>query len=246
MIARSFINKLNTFFLRPNYRINLKIILLLLLTSLISTDKVLGQENIWRYVTTVYGGDKGFLNTDVKTLSNGNKSAWEKMVVPDGSFTIAIVEWDCRNKRRLTKQISFYRSDQTIIGTTTKKQTDWAEIIPGSISDFMFTRVCLPPQPVKWAKIISEKANLRSFPDVSAPVIGVADQGDKFQIIPETGKGGWYNVVDSVTQQDYWLHGNTFEIVETTSVKQEPKKKKSSPKNLNQKRKSNLNRKQKG
>lgn len=86
---------------------------------------------------------------------------------------------------------------------------------------------------------------MRSFPDLAAPIIGIADQGDKFQIIPETGKGGWYNVVDSLTQQDYWLHGNTFEIVKTMPVKQEPKKKNSSPKNLNQKRKSNPNRKQK-
>lgn len=244
MNTRSFINKLNTFFLRVNNRIDLKILLFLLLISLISTNEVIGQKSVWRYVTTVYGGEKGYLNSNIRTLPNGNKSSWEKMILPDGSFFIALAEWNCPNKLKLTKQVTFYKSDQTIMGKS-KRQSEWSEIIPDSLVDFMFTRVCLPPQPIKWAQIISEKANLRSFPDASAPVVRVADQGNIFQIIPETGKGGWYNVVDSVTQQDYWLHGSTFEIIETISVKQEPKKKKSSPKKLNQKRKSNPNRKQK-
>lgn len=245
MNTRSFINKLKTFFLRVNNRIDLKILLFLLLTSLISTNEVLGQKKVWRYVTTVYGGDKGYLNDEIKILFNGNKSAWEKMVSTDGSFAVALGEWNCSDKLRLTKQISFYRSDQTIIGTS-KKQSEWTEIIPDSISDLMFRRVCLASPPVKFARIISLKANLRIFPDVSAPIIRIADQGDKFQIIPESGKGGWYNVVDSVTQQDYWLYGNTFEIVESTPVKQEQKKKKSSPNDLNHKRQSNPTRKRKG
>jgi hypothetical protein len=189
------------------------------LASLIFTNNASAQKTVWRYVTTVPNGTKGYLNDEVKTSANGNKSAWEKMVATDGSSIIALVEWDCRNKRRLTKQITFYNAAQSATGTT-KKQFEWSEIIPGSSAEFIYRRVCLPAQTPKWAQINTVKANLRSFPDESASVLRIAKQGDRFQIVPETGQGGWYNVVDAVTQEDYWLHGNTFEIVETTDGKQ--------------------------
>lgn len=183
----------------------------ILLTILIFTNVISAQKSVWRYVTTVSGGTKGYLNDEVKSLDGGNITAWEKMVMADGSFAIAFAEWNCRNKRRLTKQITFYKSDQTVIGT--KKQFEWTEIIPGSTSDLMFTRVCLPPQSPEIAEIITLKANLRSLPDASAPVLREANKGDKFQIVPETENGGWYNVVDAATQEDFWIHGNTFKIV---------------------------------
>lgn len=195
-----------------------KILLFFSIIISLNTKDILGQNSVWHYVTTVYGGNKAYLNDEMKSLANANKSVWEKMAMPDGSFAIALAEWDCRNKRRLTKQITFYKPDQTVIGTT-KKQFEWSEIIPGSTTDFMFTRICLAQPSPKWAKITTLKANLRSFPEISAPVLRVADKGDKFQIVPETGKGGWYNVIDVKTQEDYWLHGNTFEIVETITTK---------------------------
>jgi hypothetical protein len=217
MNSQNLLLKLFTYSFR-NYTKYFKILLFLSIIISLNTENIQGQNSPWRYVTTVYGGNKAYLNDEMKNLANGNKSVWEKMTMPDGSFAIALAEWDCRNKQRLTKQITFYKSDQTVIGTT-KKQFEWSEIIPGSTTDFLFTRICLTQPPPKWAKIITLKANLRSFPDISAPVLRIADQGDKFQIIPETGKGGWYNVVDVETQEDYWLHGNTFEIVETGATK---------------------------
>lgn len=199
------------FFLNKNHKSVLKTFLILSLAVLTFANAVSAQKSVWRYVTTVSGGTKGYLNDEIKSLTGGNKSAWEKMIMADGSFAIALAEWDCRNKRRVTKQIIFYKSDQTVIGT--KKQTEWTDIIPGSTSDLMFTRVCLPPQSPQIAEIITLKANLRSFPDGSAPVLREVNKGDKFQIVPETGTGGWYNVVDAETQEDFWLHGSTFKIV---------------------------------
>jgi hypothetical protein len=190
---------------------------------LMFTTNASAQKTVWRYVTTVPNGTKGYLNDEVKTSANGNKTAWEKMVGTDGSSAIALVEWDCRNKRRLTRQITFYNAAQSSTGTT-RKQFEWSEIIPGSSAEFIYRRVCLP-QSQKWAQIVVVKANLRSFPDESAPVLRIARQGDKFQIIPETGQGGWFNVVDAVTQEDYWLHGRMFEILYVTDMKQKGTKK---------------------
>ena len=201
-------------FLYTRYKAVLKTFLVLSLAILVFTNIVPGQKSIWRYVTTVSDGTKGYLNDELKSLADGNKTAWEKMVRADGSFAIALAEWDCRNKRRLTKQITFYNADQTVIGT--KNQSEWTEIIPGSTSDFIFTRVCLPQQLPEIAEIITLKANLRSFPDTSAPVLREANKGDKFQIVPETGKVGWYNVVDVATQEDFWIHGNTFKFVSSS------------------------------
>jgi len=71
------------------------------------------------------------------------------------------------------------------------------------------------------AKISVAQADLRAFPDDSAPITGVARRGDKFQIVPESGQGGWFNVVQATTQQDYWLPSNSFKIIELPAAKTE-------------------------
>lgn len=220
-----FLSTIRKIFLYTKYVIILKTFVAISFFVLIFTNAVLGQKSVWRYVTTVSGGAKVYINDEIKNIAGGNKTAWEKMVMSDGTFTIALAEWDCSSKRRLTKQLSLYNSDQTV-ATTIKKKNEWSEIIPDSTSNFIFSRLCLPPPPEKWAQIISEEANLRSLPISSASVIKIAMQGDKFYIVPESGEGGWYNVVDTTTQQDYWLHGNTFKIVEAKSTYKPIKKKK--------------------
>lgn len=218
------------------YLIILKSFIVLSFVVLIFANAVLGQTIVWRYVTTLPDGTKGYLNDEIKNLANGNKTAWEKMVSADGSFIIALSEWDCRQKRRLTKQITPYNTDQMVIGTK-KTGFEWMEVIPSSISDFTFSRVCRPPQPERFAHIISEKANLRIFPDASAPVIRIAVQGENFLIVPESGAGGWYNVIDVITQEDYWIHGDTFEIFEPIDFIKEIEKKKPSPRSGKSKKK---------
>lgn len=229
--------KLRKGFFHTEYVLALKTFVVLLFLVLISVGNISGQKSVWRYVMTLPDGTKGYLNDEVKNTANGNKTAWEKMVSADGSFIIALSEWDCRQKRRLTKQITPYNNDQTVIGTK-KKGFEWMEIIPNSTSDLMFLRICRPPQPERWAKITSEKANLRIFPDASAPVIRVAVQSENFLIVPESGEGGWYNIVDVVTQEDYWIHGDTFEIFEPIDFIKEIEKKKASPRSGKSKKKS--------
>jgi hypothetical protein len=198
------------------------------LAVLIFTSNASAQPTNWRYVITTPDGTKGYLSDEVKILPNGNKSVWGKIIMADGSSGIALTEWDCRNKRFINRQVIYYNLDLTLANTK-KKTYEWSEIIPDSTAHLTYRRVCLPPQPVKWAQIALARVNLRNFPDESAPVLRIARQGEKFQIVPETGRGGWFNVVDAVTQQDYWLHGNAFKIVEAANTKQKATKKEKAP-----------------
>lgn len=209
-------------FLRSRPRFFLASILFGTLVVLIFTTNTFAQTAVWRYVITNPEGTKGFINDEVKILPNGNKQAWEKIVWADGSSVIAFAEYDCRNKRRITRQVTYYNRDQTIIDTK-KRQSDlieWRNIIPGTGADSNYRRVCLPPEPVKWAQIIVPQVKMRSLPDESASVLRVAENGERFQLVPDTGFRGWFNVVDTATQQGYWLPGNTFKIVEDTNSKQ--------------------------
>ncbi len=177
---------------------------------LVFANYCLAQKTTWRYVATVTDG-KTYLNDEIKTLAGKHKMAWEKIIKSDGSSATAFVEWDCFGKRRLTNQITFYNSDQSVIGTK-RSGFDWTPIIPDSTADYLYSRVCLPVPPMLWAQIISDRTALRNYPDNAAPITRTAKRGEKFQIIPETGKDNWYNVVDATTQEDYWLPGDSFEI----------------------------------
>jgi hypothetical protein len=219
------------YFLRSRQRFFLASILFGTLAVLIFTNNAFAQTAIWRYVITNPEGTKGFINDEMKTLPNGNKNVWEKVVWADGSSVIAFAEYDCRNKRRITRQVTYYNRDQTIIDTK-KRQSDlieWRNIIPGTGGDSNYRRVCLSPEPVKWAQIIVPQVKMRSLPDESAAVLRIAEEGEKFQFVPDTRFRGWFNVVDAVTQQDYWLPGNTFKIVEAAETKQKAARKEKAP-----------------
>lgn len=217
----------NTSFLRSHPRFFFSSILFCVLAVLIFTNHAFAQTATWRYVITIPDGTKGYVNDEVEILANGNKHVWEKIVWADGSSVIALAEWDCRNKRRRTRQVTYYNRDQTIINMK-KRQSDlyeWRYVIPGSGGDSNYRRVCLPLEPVKWAEITVRQVKLRSLPDESASVLRVAEEGEKFQFVPDTRFRGWFNVVDPATQQDYWLPGNTFKIVEDAETKQKAAKK---------------------
>jgi hypothetical protein len=175
------------------------------------TNSAFGQAATWQYVTTVTGGSKLYYKNDIKVLANKNLSVWELVIMPDKSFAVALEEWDCGNKRRVARQITFYRADATVIGT--QKQSDWSTVIPGSSADYIFRRVCLPAPTARWAQITTTKANLRSLPDANAPVLRTAERGEKFQIIEDIEQDGWFNVIDVTTQEDYWLHSSTFKVL---------------------------------
>lgn len=162
------------------------LLLLSFIVILVSAIVSFAQATAWRYVATLPGGVKSYLNDEVKALPNKNNIRWEKMIKSDGSSATALVEWNCPGKLRLTRQITFYNADQSVIGTK-KKGFDWTPIIPGSSADFLYRRVCSAIT-LQTAEITVALADLRAFPDNAAPIVRTAKRGDKFQIVPESGQ----------------------------------------------------------
>lgn len=182
------------------------VILLLVATSAFS------QTAKWRYVTSNANGAKSYLNDDIKVLADRTKSAREKVIAADGSAIVALEEWNCATKRNRTRQVTVFRTDQSVAGTYAGKML-WQEVLPGSLADQFYRRVCLPAPPVKWARITESDTALWSLPDNKAKILRSAQRGERFLIIPESGLGGWFNLVDPETQQDYWLFRDSFETI---------------------------------
>ncbi len=184
-----------------------------LFAVLISATAAFAQSAKWRYVITAAGGKKTYLNDEIKNLPDRHKGAWEKMIDPDGSSVIVLAEYDCANKRRTPVQLFFYNSDGALTDVR-KLPPSWLEFAPDSLAVAFHARLCLPAQPIKWAQIINARTPLRRMLGNDSPIIRIAYQGELFQIVPESGAGGWFNVVDSETQTDYWLPGDWFETIE--------------------------------
>lgn len=202
---------------------------------------VSAQTATWNYVTTITEGVKFYIGKDFKRAPDGHLAAWEKLVKPDRSFAVSFVEWNCREKRRLALETTFYNSDNTVIGT--RKQIDngqqqlqqqWTPVMPGSSAELLFARDCLPAPPVRLAEITVARAALKTFPDASAPVVRTANRGATFRIIAGTGRGGWFNVVDDSTQEDYWLFADDFRVINIAAAEmKKPVKNKSLGKGKN-------------
>jgi len=187
----------------------------------------LGQSSMWRYVTTSISGSKTYLNDERKSLTGKNQGAWEKMVSADGSSVVTLVEWDCAGKSRLIRQITYFDSNLAAVGGK-NQGFSWSAVVPGSAGDFLYHRLCLPAVPQKWAHIIVDRTSLRAYPDNAASVMRVARRDERFQIVPESGLGGWFNIIDPETQQDYWLRSDWFDTIE---VEQPTKKQSAAAKN---------------
>jgi hypothetical protein len=193
-----------------------------LFAILISATDAFAQTAKWRYVMSAASGKKVYLNDEIKNLPDRHKSVWEKMIETDGSFVIILAEWDCADKRRTPLQFSFYDSGG-VLTNLRKLSPDWSELVPGSIAVASYARICLPARPVKGARIISPRTPLRLRPGNDSAIIRIAERGELFQIVPESGLGGWFNIVDPKTEQDYWLPKDWFDTI----VIDQPSKKRS-------------------
>ena len=170
------------------------------------------QQGNWQYVTTIHEGIKFYLGKDRRAATDGNVLVWEKIMAPDNSFVASFVEWDCRAKMRRTHQSTFYNSDDTVSRTTTP--LEWKLVIPGSSADWLMDLACKSAPPPVIAEITVPNAQLRAAPLASASVKQVAQRGTKFRVIPQTGYGGWFNLVElSKGEEDYWLTDDSFRIV---------------------------------
>ena len=178
------------------------------------------QKPTWRYVQTIYGGAKVYLADDVEILANRHLVVWHKGLLASSAFAVSKVEWDCQLKKSLTLEMTIYNAAQIALGTTRK--FEWQSIIPGSLSDVIYQQICFEKPPPQFIEITADEAPLRSLPDDRAGVLRTAKKGSRFLLIANTGQGGWFNIVDEKTQQDYWIRGNVVKIIEPAAEVQKP------------------------
>lgn len=184
-----------------------------LFAVLISATDASAQTKKWRYVSTAENGIRSLLNDDIKVLVNGNRSVWEKLIMTDGSSVIVLAEWDCAGRRRTPRQLFFYDAGGELTNIR-KERANWLEFVPGAIGEPFYPRICSPAKPLKWARIISPGTPLRRVIRGKSTVLRIAEPGEQFEITPEGGVNGWFNIVDPETQEDYWLPGDWFETIE--------------------------------
>lgn len=169
-------------------------------------------KNKWFYLSTSADEWKFFYRKEIQKLQNGNPAFWQKVVYLDGSFLEMFQEWDCsQNRYRQIQVTGFTPTGKMVNG---EKNLDWNYVSSDSISALNFLIVCKQITETKVAEIIVPQANLRSAPEKSASTLKTAKKGSRFTVSLTEPIGGWYNVVDGKTQQDFWVHGNAIKILE--------------------------------
>jgi len=89
-----------------------------------------------------------------------------------------------------------------------------ARIAPGSI-----------PQrtEVVAALVTTQKANLRRSPSISAAVAMVLNKGTLLTVLEPSPVGPWYQVRDSKTDTEGWVHGNAIVLLQTIGTATTPR-----------------------
>lgn len=64
------------------------------------------------------------------------------------------------------------------------------------------------------AIVKAKKANLRANPSPSSAVIGTVNEGDLLSLTEETPTGPWYQIRDTKTGTDGWIHGDTIALLQ--------------------------------
>ena len=193
------------------------------------------QNQRWTFVDYGIKNDERstafYIDKNFRTVPNVNSEVWTKVVKSDGSYLIALVEWNCAGKKNRVKQETDY--DTTGDAITTKTDFGWEYIVPDSVNESVFRFVCsnanskmVVPRTktgATFAEITTKNANLRESPNLSSPVIRTVALGEKLVLADAEPVGAWYKVLDSKTKNECWLHGNTFKVV--PAKKTQPKTK---------------------
>jgi uncharacterized protein YgiM (DUF1202 family) len=68
------------------------------------------------------------------------------------------------------------------------------------------------------AIVKARKANLRDRPSQLATVVGTVEKGDLLSLTREIPVGPWYQIRDSKTGVEGWIHGNTIALLQTAET----------------------------
>ena len=89
-----------------------------------------------------------------------------------------------------------------------------ASIAPGSIQQ---------GTEVVAALVTAQKANLRRSPSISATVAMVLNKGTLLTVLEPSPVGPWYQVRDSKTDTEGWIHGNAIALLQTIGTAATPR-----------------------
>ncbi len=171
---------------------------------------VFAQAQEWVYIARSEEG-RYFVKRKIDQLAGGNPAMWMKIVSDDGTEQISYSEWDCKARRFRLKQTSTYAADGTAIEQL--KNLDWAFVSPETVSESLIKEACGSPMEVKYALVILKEVKLRETPNMNGGVIRTAKRNEKFPLTPFVPVGAWYQIYDSKTLIEYWVHGNGIKIV---------------------------------
>ena len=66
------------------------------------------------------------------------------------------------------------------------------------------------------AIVKARKANLRDRPSQTASVVSTVHKGDRLSVTSASPIGPWYQIRDSKTRAEGWIHGNAIALLQTT------------------------------
>ncbi len=200
------------------------------------------QENRWELLSVDVNGGRLYLDKSSRKTIGNRVRIWDKRVFRDGSYRITLTEWKCSEKKYFLVDVSLYNETGSAIGKD--KGTDWAFVVPESVSEAMYKAVCLTSAEKKSktkstskkiAEIIVKKANIRAEPNINSQIIQQATTGERFILVKEEPSSGWYQITLAGTNETAWIYGNNIKLVEVSNkpntkkqkVKQQTKRKNS-------------------
>ena len=181
-------------------------------------------QSRWSPTGMSAGSSLWYLDKNFSRKKAGTVAAWEKVVLPDGSFIIGLNEWNCAaRKKRLLQSDDYNPAGQTVSHQGTP--LPWRFVAPDSIEEITFNIVCgsvsgkendtrdgRTKPPAAFAAV-TKKSALMSDVGKRGAVIRRVNIGEKLVLVGEEPAGIWYRVLDQKTNSEGWLNGNHFKIV---------------------------------
>ena len=186
-----------------------------------------------RWIHTGFTSDSAiwFLDKAFTKTKSGTVTAWEKVIYPDGAYSLGLNEWNCSAKKKRLLQSHSYDTEDEVIGVQTTP-LPWRFVTPDSIEEKTFKIICADSiskrkiveddngesaSAASLARIIKKSALLSAAAPGSRVIRRVA-VGEKLFLVSKKSNGVWYQVFDPRTGSSGWLNGNHFKIVEAVAA----------------------------
>lgn len=186
----------------------------------------ISAQSRWIFVGTSSDDASWYIEKTLTEKASGTITAWEKVVLVDGSYSIGLTEWKCSEKKKRILQSGNYALSGEVIRSN-NIPLPWRAVVPDAIEEGFFNVVCAVSKKKiaernsnsrssgSFAQII-RKSNLMSAASPRGEIIRKVAIGEKLALVSEESIGVWYRVLDPQTNSEGWLNGNHFKIVKAT------------------------------